>query len=58
MNRDEFQRVLDDGRRLDAALSGNPDDYILDNFHFNNEVAGDGEIGINLAYYRLEVWKR
>jgi hypothetical protein len=58
MNRDEFQRVLDDGRRLDAALSSNPDDYILDNFRFNNEVAGDGEIGINLAGYTLEVWKR
>ena len=58
MNRDEFQNVLNDGRKLDAALSGNPDDYILDNFHFNNEVAGDGEIGINLADYKLEVWKR
>ena len=58
MNRDEFQHVLDDGRKLDAALSGNPDDYIVDNFHFNNAVAGDGEIGINLAGYKLEVWKR
>lgn len=58
MNRVEFQSVLNDGRRLDAALSSNPDDYILDNFCFNNEVAGDGEIGINLANYRLEVWKR
>ena len=58
MNRDEFQNVLNDGRKLDAALSASPDDYILDNFHFNNEVAGDGEIGINLADYKLEVWKR
>jgi hypothetical protein len=58
MDRGEFQNVLADARKLDAALSGDPGDYILDNFHFNNEVAGDGEIGINLANYRLEVWKR
>jgi hypothetical protein len=58
MNRDEFQRVLDDARRLDAALSSSPDDYILDNFHFNNEVYRDGVIGLNLADYKLEVWKR
>jgi hypothetical protein len=58
VNRDEFQQVLNDGRKLDTTLSASPDDYILDNFHFNNEVSKDGEIGINLANYRVEVLKR
>jgi len=58
MNRDEFQRVLDSARTVDAALSASPADYMVDNFHFNDEVYGDGEIGINLAGYTLQLLKR
>ena len=58
MNRDEFQRVVDDARKVDGALSASPGDYILDNFHFNNEVYRDGAIGINLGDYTLQVVKR
>jgi Repeat of unknown function (DUF5648) len=58
MNRDEFQRVLDAARAVDGALSANPADYLLDNYHFNNEVYGDGEIGLNLGGLRLEMLRR
>ena len=58
MDRTEFQRVLDAARRVDAALSPDPADYLVDNFHFNNEVVGDGEIGMNLAGFRLEIVRR
>ncbi len=58
MSRDEFQRVLDAGRTVDPALSATPDDYLVDNFHFNDEVYGDGEIGINLAGYTLQLLRR
>lgn len=58
MDRDEFQRVLDAARTLDPALSADPADYLLDNFHFNNEVFGDGEIGLNLADFKVELVRR
>ena len=58
MNRDEFQRVLDAGHTVDGALSTAPADYLVDNFHFNNEVYGDGEIGLNLDSYKLELLRR
>lgn len=58
MNKDEFQRVLDAARTIDGALSSNPADYLLDNYHFNNEVYGDGEIGMNLGGFRLEIVRR
>jgi len=58
MNRDEFTRVLQSARSVDASLSANPDDYLLDNFHFNNEVYGDGEIGMNIAGFRMEIVAR
>jgi hypothetical protein len=58
MDRDQFQRVLDSARTIDPALSDSPADYLLDNFHFNNEVYGDGEIGVNLANYTLELLRR
>jgi hypothetical protein len=54
----QFQRILDAARTVDAALSASAADYLLDNFHFNNEVFGDGEIGINLAGYTLELVRR
>jgi len=58
MDRDEFQNVLDAARTIDTALSPSPADYLIDNFHFNNEVYGDGEIGINLAGYTLQLLRR
>lgn len=58
IDRGEFQRVLDAARTLDPALSSDPADYLLDNFHFNNEVFGDGEIGLNLADFKVELVRR
>jgi hypothetical protein len=58
MDRAEFQKVLDAARTVDPALSAAPADYLVDNFHFNNEVFGDGEIGINLASYTLQLLRR
>ena len=58
MDRDEFQRVVDAARTVDAALSSAPADYLVDNFHFNNEVYGDGYIGLNLDSYKLELLRR
>ena len=58
MDRAEFQRVLEVARTVDAALSAGPADYFIDNFGFNNEVFGDGEIGVNLADFKLELVRR
>lgn len=58
IDRAEFQKVLDAARTVDAALSASPADYMVDNFHFNNEVYGDGEIGINLAGFTLDLLRR
>ena len=58
MDRARFQRVLDDARTLDATLSADPADYLVDNFHFNNEVGGEGEIGLTLHAYRLRLLRR
>jgi hypothetical protein len=58
MNRAEFQKVLDAARSVDPALSAAPADYLVDNFHFNNEVFGDGDIGLNLTGYTLELRRR
>ena len=58
MERAEFQRVVDAARSVNPSLSPDPSDYLLDNFHFNNEVVGDGEIGLNLANFQLRVMRR
>ena len=58
VDRGEFQKVLDAARSVDPALSAAPADYLVDNFHFNNEVFGDGDIGLNLAGYTLELRRR
>jgi len=58
MNRDEFQRAVNAARTVDSALSADPADYLVDNFHFNNEVFGDGEIGLNLDSYTLALLRR
>jgi hypothetical protein len=57
MDRIEFGRVLAAARRIDPALSSDPNDYLIDNFHFNNEVGGDGEIGLNVSL-SLRVMRR
>jgi hypothetical protein len=44
----EFRRVLDAALSVDRQLSPEPGDYLLDNYHFNNEVVNDGEIGLNM----------
>jgi hypothetical protein len=54
----EFQRVLDAARRLDAAFSAAPADYLLDNFHFNNEVYRNGDLGLTLSDFKLELIRR
>jgi Repeat of unknown function (DUF5648) len=56
--RDEFQRTLDAARTLEPALSADPSDYLFDDYHFNNEVAGDGEIGLTLGSMGLELLRR
>ena len=57
LNRSEFQVILDAARGVDPALSANPDTYIVDNFHFTNEIYGDGEIGVG-EYLSLQVLRR
>ena len=54
----EFQRVLEAARTLQPQLSANPADYLLDNFHFNNEVVNDGEIGLRLWGYTLQLVRK
>lgn len=58
VDRAEFQRVLDAARQLDAAFSADPADYLLDNFHFNNEVYREGGLGLTLADFKLELVRR
>ena len=58
VDRAEFKRIVDTARTVDPALSADIRDYLVDNFHFNNEVVGDGEIGLNLANYKLQVLRR
>ncbi len=58
MDRAEFQNVIDAARQVDPALSRSPDDYLVDNFHFNNEVYGDGEIGLHLENFSLALVRR
>jgi hypothetical protein len=58
LDRAEFQRIVDSARSVDAALSPDPADYLLDNFHFTNEVVGDGEIGIYIGAFALRILRR
>lgn len=58
MNRAEFATALAAARSVDPAVSPDPADYLMDNFHFNNEVFGDGEIGITLTNYKLQLLRR
>ena len=58
MARADFAKVLADARKLDTAVSADPADYLLDNFHFNNEVFNDGEIGLWLNGYTVQLLRR
>jgi hypothetical protein len=58
MNREEFKRVIGSWRTLVPELSTDPADYFFDNFHFNNEVGGDVEIGIWLRDFQLSLIRR
>jgi hypothetical protein len=54
-NVEEFRRILAAARTLEPALSADPADYIFDDFHFNTEIGGDGEIGETLANIEVRV---
>jgi hypothetical protein len=58
MDRGQFKRVIDAWRTLVPELSTDPADYFLDNFHFNNEIGGEGEIGIWLRDFQLRLLRR
>ena len=58
VNRDEFTRIIASWRTLVPELSTDPADYFFDNFHFNNEIGGDGEIGIWLQDYQVRLIRR
>jgi hypothetical protein len=58
MAREEFQRVVDAARTLNPRLSPDPADYLVDNFHFNNEVVGNAEIGMGLGQFSLRLVAR
>jgi hypothetical protein len=55
IRRADFPVILERARALDPALSTDPADYILANFHFNDEIFGDAQLGLTLADYRLDV---
>ena len=57
-DRAEFARILAAARTLERALSANPADYTFDDYHFNNEIAGDGEIGLALGSMGLKLLRR
>ncbi len=57
-DRTEFKRVLAQARSLDPALSADPSDYYLDNYHFRNEAFGDAEIGLQLGWLSLDIMRR
>lgn len=53
-----FRTALARARTLAPTLSGDPADYFLANFHFNNEVARDGRIGLAISGLALEIFER
>lgn len=55
INRTEFRRVIALARTVDPALSVEERDYLLDNFRLKNEIAGDGQVGLNLIDFSLRV---
>ncbi len=57
-NVDEFRRVLAAVRTIDPRLSADPADYFFADYHFNTEVAGDGEIGETIANIEVRLLRR
>jgi hypothetical protein len=57
-NVDEFRRILAAVRTIDPRLSADPADYLFDDFHFNTEVIGDGEIGETIANIEVRLLRR
>jgi hypothetical protein len=49
---------VDAARQLEPGLSSNPADYFVDNFHFNNEVYIDGEVGLQIGMINLRLLHR
>ena len=58
VDRAEFSRILAAARTLEPALSADPADYVFDDYHFNNEIAGDGEIGVTIADMGFRLLRR
>jgi hypothetical protein len=58
VDRAEFKRIIDSWRTLVPELSTDPADYFFDTIHFNNEIGGDGEIGIWLRDYQVQLVRR
>jgi uncharacterized protein DUF5648 len=58
IDRVDFQHILDRARTVNGALSADVSDYLMANFHFNNEVYRDGAIGLSLSDYRLDIFTR
>ena len=56
INRAEFAAVLSKARASNPALSANPADYHLANYHFNNEVYRGAEIGASISLFTLEIY--
>lgn len=56
IGRDDFREVLALARALNPQLSATPEDYILANFHFNNEVHMAAELGLALRNFKLELF--
>jgi uncharacterized protein DUF5648 len=56
ITRADFAKVLGLARALNPRLSEVPADYLLANFHFNNEIYREAELGLTLANYELKVF--
>ena len=56
--RADFRRILAAARTLEPTLSPEPADYTFDDYHFNNEIAGEGEIGLTLGSMGLKLLRR
>jgi hypothetical protein len=58
VDRAEFARILQAARTLEPLLSADPADYVFDDYHFNNEIAGDGRIGLTLGSMDFRLLRR
>ena len=55
IHRADFARVLQLARALDARLSADPADYLIANFHFNNAVYRDAQVGLYLGQFGIQL---